>query len=102
VTRRRTYPLLLTAVGVVLAMAPQAFAQGCAMCGTAFAADDPVTRAFNWSVLFLIAMPYTIFGCAAGWMFLAHRRHGSRRRAQVIVLPRPRQVPAPAAGPEES
>ena len=36
------------------------------MCGTAFTKDDPVTRAFSWSVLFLIAMPYTIFGVGRG------------------------------------
>ena len=82
-------------------LAPDTFAQGCAMCGTAFIKDDPVTRAFNWSVLFLIAMPYTIFGLAAGWLFLAHRRRG-RHRAEVIALPMTRQEPAPAAGPEES
>ena len=72
------------------------------MCGTAFAPDDPVTRAFSWSVLFLIAMPYTVFGLAAGWLFLAHRRHRARRRAEVIALPRARPVPMPAVGPEES
>src|SRR5262245_24355316 len=94
--------LLATVAGASTAVAPDAFAQGCAMCGTAFTADDPVTRAFNWSVLFLIAMPYTIFGLAAGWLFLGPRRRGGRRRAEVITLPRVRPVPAPAAGPEES
>src|SRR5215467_16407229 len=93
--------LLATVAGASTAVAPDAFAQGCAMCGTAFLKDDPVTRAFNWSVLFLIAMPYTIFGLAAGWLFLAHRRRGGRHRADVIALPVTRQVPAPA-GPEES
>src|SRR5262249_26413423 len=71
VTRRRIYSTLLAAAALCAAvfpvLAPDAFAQGCAMCGTAFIKDDPVTRAFNWSVLFLIAMPYTIFGLAAGW-----------------------------------
>jgi hypothetical protein len=79
-----------------------AFAQGCAMCGTAFAPDDPVTRAFSWSVLFLIAMPYTVFGLAAGWLFLAHRRRAGRHRAEVITLPRTRPLPAPAVGPKET
>src|SRR5262245_12354747 len=83
----------------VLPLAGEALAQGCAMCGTAFAPDDPVTRAFTWSVLFLIAMPYTIFGLAAGWLFLAHRRRGGRRRAEVIALSRAGPVPVPADGP---
>jgi len=72
------------------------------MCATALAPDDPVTRAFSWSVLFLIAMPYTVFGLAAGWLVLAHRRHRHPRRSTVIVLPNVRQVPAPSAGPKES
>ncbi len=81
--------VLLTAVAF-LAGAGSALGQGCAMCATALPPDDPVTRAFNWSVLFLIAMPYTVFGLAAGWLFLAHRRRGGRRRAEVIALPRAR------------
>jgi hypothetical protein len=101
VPTRHTRVTLLAAIATA-ALAPDAFAQGCAMCGTALAPDDPVTRAFNWSVLFLIAMPYTVFGLAAGWLFLAHRRRGGRRRAEVITLPRTRPVPAPAAGPKES
>jgi hypothetical protein len=105
VTLRRICSTLLAAAALCAVLstvvAPDAFAQGCAMCGTAFIKDDPVTRAFNWSVLFLIAMPYTIFGLAAGWLFLAHRRRG-RHRADVIAMPVTRQVPAPATGPEES
>jgi hypothetical protein len=99
---RRICSTLLTVAALCAVTAPDAFAQGCAMCGTAFTKDDPVTRAFNWSVLFLIAMPYTIFGLAAGWLFLAHRRRATRHRADVIALPVTRQVPAPATAPEES
>lgn len=101
-SRRIRLALLAAIVAAGASAAPAAFAQGCAMCGTAFAPDDPVTRAFSWSVLFLIAMPYTVFGLAAGWLFLAHRRQGAHRRAEVITLPRTRPVPAPAAGPKES
>ena len=94
-------PILLVAATLVvgaLLVPSHVVAQGCAMCGTAFTHDDPVARAFNWSVLFLIAMPYTVFGIAAGWLFLAHRRRSGRRRAEVLVLRRAR----PAEGPEES
>jgi hypothetical protein len=99
--RRHTLLPLIAALGGLMLCAVDALAQGCAMCGTAFAPDDPVTRAFNWSVLFLIAMPYTIFAVAAGWLLLAHRRRGDRHRADVIPMPRPRPIPAPA-GPKES
>jgi len=102
VGRRLMLGLAIAVVAVAAALTPAgALAQGCAMCGTAFTHDDPVTRAFSWSVLFLIAMPYTVFGLAAGWLFLAHRRRSDRRRAEVITLPRSQPVPAPA-GPKES
>ena len=103
VVRRLRLVLFIAMAAVVGTLLPaMALAQGCAMCGTAFTHDDPVTRAFSWSVLFLIAMPYTVFGLAAGWLFLAYRRRGGRRRAEVITLPRTRAVPAPAAGPKET
>jgi membrane protein implicated in regulation of membrane protease activity len=90
--------VLAALLASALLLPTHVLAQGCAMCGTAFNHDDPVARAFNWSVLFLIAMPYTVFALAAGWLFLAHRRRSGRRRADVIVL---RRTPA-ADGPEES
>jgi hypothetical protein len=102
-TARRPSLAPLAAIGgAVMLAAGEALAQGCAMCGTAFTPDDPVTRAFSWSVLFLMAMPYTVFGLAAGWLFLAHRRRAGRRRAEVITLARTRPMPAPAAGPKET
>ena len=94
---------LLLALAALLASAllvpTHVLAQGCARCGTAFNHDDPVARAFNWSVLFLIAMPYTVFGLAAGWLFLAHRRRSGRRRADVIVLRRTRTADRPEENP---
>ena len=94
---------LLLVVAALLASAlllpPHVLAQGCAMCGTAFNHDDPVARAFSWSVLFLIAMPYTLFALAAGWLFLAHRRRSGRRRADVIVLRRTQATDAPEESP---
>src|SRR5262249_60613445 len=91
---------LLVGIALIAALlAPhQVLAQGCAMCGTAFNHDDPVARAFNWSVLFLIAMPYTVFALAAGGLFLAPRPPSSRRRA-AGTSPAPAR---PLAGPEGS
>jgi hypothetical protein len=45
----------------------------CAVCLTG-GANDPVQDAFNWSVLFLMAAPYTIMGSIGGWLFYRHRR----------------------------
>jgi alpha-beta hydrolase superfamily lysophospholipase len=50
-----------------------ALAHACAVCLTG-AGDDPVTDAFNWSVLFLMAAPYTVVGVIAGWLVYAKRR----------------------------
>ncbi|TMA33729.1 MAG: hypothetical protein E6J79_17600 [Deltaproteobacteria bacterium] len=66
--------------------AAQVFAQSCAMCGSSFGPDDPVQRAFSWSILFLMAAPYTLFGAVAGWLFYVHRRAAGRRRAAVVEL----------------
>lgn len=65
--------------------ASHALAQGCAMCGTALK-DDAVGRAFGWSVLFLIAAPYTVVGVLGGYIFYAYWRPAVRRRASVIDL----------------
>jgi hypothetical protein len=45
----------------------------CAVCLTG-GANDPVQDAFNWSVLFLMAAPYTIVGSIGGWLFYRYRR----------------------------
>ena len=32
--------------------------------------DDPINKGFNWSILFLMAMPFTVFGLISGTIFL--------------------------------
>ena len=32
--------------------------------------DDPINKGFNWSVLFMMAMPFTVFGIVGGTIFL--------------------------------
>jgi hypothetical protein len=88
----------LVALAVVLAAA-RAFAQSCAMCGASFGQNDPVQRAFSWSILFLMATPYTVVGLIAGAVFLAYRRASGSRRGAVIDLRRARR-PLPATGAE--
>ncbi len=36
--------------------------------------DDPIGKAFNWSILFLMAMPFTVFTLIGGTIFLHYRR----------------------------
>jgi len=64
------------------------YAQACAMCGSALTADDPLSRAFSSSILFLMAAPYAIVGTAGGVLFYLYRRAPGRRRGAVIDLAR--------------
>ena len=36
--------------------------------------DEPIARGFNWSVLFMMAMPFTVFGIIGGSVFYHYRR----------------------------
>lgn len=36
--------------------------------------DEPIARGFNWSVLFMMAMPFTVVGIIGGSIFLHFRR----------------------------
>ncbi len=36
--------------------------------------DEPIARGFNWSVLFMMAMPFTVFGVIGGSVFYSYRR----------------------------
>ena len=52
----------------------------CSVCLTG--ANDPTADAFNWSVLFLMAMPYTVVGSIAGWLFFSYRRSAAKQKEQ--------------------
>ena len=47
------------------------YLEACPGCKTL---DDPIGKGFNWSILFLIAMPFTVFGVISGTIFLHYRR----------------------------
>ena len=36
--------------------------------------DDPISKGFNWSILFMMAMPFTVFGLIGGTIFWHYRR----------------------------
>ena len=42
--------------------------------------DEPISRGFNWSILFLMAMPFTVFGLIGGTVYL----HWNGYRLSVI------------------
>jgi len=56
-------------------------ALGCVLFGThsAFGAENErIVEAFNWTVVFLMGMPYVILAGVAGWIFYHYSR--SRRK----------------------
>jgi hypothetical protein len=57
----------------------------CAVCVTG--AGDPTADAFNWSVLFLMAMPYLVVGSIAGGLFYTCRRTAAKREQAQTAEP---------------
>ncbi len=66
----------------VLAMGPAALAwlvpalaQACAVCGSGpEVAGDPTARGFYWGLLFLMALPFAVFGAVAGGLLYRYWR----------------------------
>jgi hypothetical protein len=103
--RPARHPRLVAACAAAVALAPatRVLAQSCAMCASSFGQNDPVTRAFSWSILFLMATPYTIVGAIGAFLFFMHRRTPGRRRAAIIHLARAGRLlrrASPAEGSE--
>jgi hypothetical protein len=94
---RPTVTTVLLTVLALVATRGSALAQSCAMCGSSFGPGDPTGRAISYSILFLMAAPYTLLTVIGGWLYFMYRRAGGRRRASVLHLPWARQNPPPTA-----
>src|ERR687891_3023812 len=70
--KARIFTWFLSCVTAAMMIPPVTLA--CAVCVPGV--NDPVADAFNWSVLFLMVMPYLVVGSIAGGFFFAHRRGG--------------------------
>ena len=92
--RRATITAVLAAAAL-LATGTSVLAQSCAMCGSSFGPQDPTQRAISYSILFLMAAPYSLFAIIAGWLYFMYRRAPGRRRASILHLPWVRQNPPP-------
>ena len=55
---------------LVMLIAPISI-EACPACKTL---DDPIAKGFNFSILFLMAMPFTVFGVIGGTVYLQYRR----------------------------
>jgi hypothetical protein len=82
----RVHRWIPLAVALLAMRAATALGQGCAMCASSFEPNDPATKAFNTSILFLLIAPYTIFFGALGCVVWLYRRGAASRRAPVIPL----------------
>ena len=72
---KRKVLTILPYAGLALILVP-ALAGACSVSVTGD--NDPTTNAFNWSVLFLMATPYTVVGSIAGWLFFKYRRAAAK------------------------
>jgi len=71
---KRAIPVLIIIVFAALQL--PAFAQ-CAMCRTALDQEGgQVAAGFNRAILFLLAMPYVVFGSIAGSWYWKRRKSG--------------------------
>jgi len=70
--------------GLALILVP-ALAGACSVCVTGD--NDPTANAFNWSVLFLMATPYTVVGSIAGWLFFKYRRAAAKPTEEAALEP---------------
>ena len=52
-------------------------ARACSVCLTGD--SGPIGDAYNWSVLFLMATPYTVVGCVGAWLVYKYRRSTAKK-----------------------
>ena len=58
------------------------YLEACPACKTL---DDPIGKGFNWSILFLMAMPFTVFGVIGSTVYLQYRRANRKSTDQEII-----------------
>jgi len=66
---RRYFSLILGTL--VIAMLIPTVVAACPSCNLI---DEPIARGFNWSILFLMAMPFTVVGIIGGGVFYTYKR----------------------------
>jgi hypothetical protein len=79
--------LLLSLAIFALLMWPAVSASACPMCKAALANSEgggDLVSGFFWSILFMMAMPFTILGSFSGYMYWQVRRARAARAGQAI------------------
>lgn len=62
--------LCVLLIGLVISILPHSL-EACPACKNL---NEPIARGFNWSVLFMMSMPFTVFGIIGGSVFYCYRR----------------------------
>ena len=62
--------LSLLLIALIVSIIPQSL-EACPSCKNL---EEPIARGFNWSVLFMMAMPFTVFGIIGGSVFYYYQR----------------------------
>ena len=52
--------------------------RACSVCLTGD--SGPMGDAYNWSILFLMATPYTVMGCLGAWLVYRYRQATAKQR----------------------
>ncbi len=65
--------ILLLIFGFVSVLLPNSL-DACPACKNL---DEPIAKGFNWSVLFMMAMPFTVVGVIGGSVYYHFRRANS-------------------------
>ena len=93
----RSRPILVVAVLVALAVAADAF--GCPNCKDGVDTSDPaglnLARGYFYSILIMLAMPFTLAGTFGAYVWREMRRQ-ERERGPALLPP----APAPGVAPE--
>ena len=75
---RKSLLLCLLIIAVAGLLPVSAWAQGCAMCKTALEQSpegQQLAKSFDYGILFLMGVPYAMFGTVGFVAFRAYRRH---------------------------
>lgn len=98
------------ALAILLLLALSEAASACPTCKAGLAAHDPthgdLVSAYMWSILFLMAMPFTLLGSFSAYMYWLVRQARNRPKplghaAATIGEPTADEMPVPASESRE-
>ena len=98
----KRYPWLTLVAALLLVAALESVAAACPTCKDSLAANDParqgMVRGYFYSILFMLAMPFTIFGALSGYFYYEVRK-ARRLKAQAQTQSPP---PSLASAPKQA